>query len=512
MRPSRLIDLGTFEEDCPRLCLQADFPADLQYATLSHCWGVIQGRVHLTQRCLEAWQTVIPKEALMSTFKDAIKVTRSLGMRYLWIDSLCIIQDSKNDWHYESSRMSNVYKYAHCNIAATASEGDASGMFTNRDPPIDLPVLLDFANITCDFTESESRTCLKGVYSLHRNYMWFYEVGVDAPLTTRAWVVQERLLAPRTLHFANTQIYWECNELQACESWPKGMPQELFTNVKLKANNPFNLQREFRGKEVGIIASNMSYRLHRSFHAWGEIVLTYSRGRLTYGEDKLVAISALAREMKPLMQCRYLAGHWEIDLIRQLGWPGYHVSERAPRYRAPSWAWTSTNGEHQSFSNMYLSDERFCPLAEILHSHVNLASEDEFGPVEGGHLEIRGKLLSATPDLYNHQEQEIDAISKGNHSFGKPLRILGKTTHLRFNQDGNEPEPETPLYCMPLSLAIPDGNDDYIWFNGLMLQPTGTPDVYRRAGSIERLRSETFGEHDPIFPWLGQIERRPVGG
>ncbi|KAL9034768.1 MAG: hypothetical protein Q9180_005224 [Flavoplaca navasiana] len=191
MRPSRLIDIGTFKEDCLRLCLQADFPADLQYATLSHCWGVFQGRVHLTQRCLEAWQTVIPKEALMPTFKDAIKVTQSLGMRYLWIDSLCIIQDSKSDWHYESSRMSNVYKYAHCNIAATASEGDASGMFTNREPRIDLPVLLDFANITCDFTESESGTCLKGVYSLHRNYMWFYEMEVDAPLTTRAWVVQE---------------------------------------------------------------------------------------------------------------------------------------------------------------------------------------------------------------------------------------------------------------------------------------------------------------------------------
>lgn len=123
MRPSCLIDVGTFEQDTLRLCLRADFPAYLRYATLSHCWGVIQDRVHLTQRCLEAWQTVIPNEALMSTFKDAVIVTRNLGMRYLWIDSLCIIQDSKSDWLYESSRMSNVYKYAHCNIAATASEG-----------------------------------------------------------------------------------------------------------------------------------------------------------------------------------------------------------------------------------------------------------------------------------------------------------------------------------------------------------------------------------------------------
>lgn len=149
-RPSRLIDVGACEKDNLKLCLGENLPADLRYATLSHCWGTIPDKVTLIQRKLKAWQTMIPNEALMPTFRDAIVVTRRLGMRYLWIDSLCIIQDSKPDWLYESSRMSNVYKYAHCNIAATASESDASGMFCPRDPLVDLPMPFDFADIACD--------------------------------------------------------------------------------------------------------------------------------------------------------------------------------------------------------------------------------------------------------------------------------------------------------------------------------------------------------------------------
>ena len=187
VRPSRLIDVGAAEEGRLKLCLQADFPAKLQYATLSHCWGVVQDKVNLTQTNLGAWQTIIPNEALLPTFKDAIKVTRSLGMQYLWIDSLCIIQDSKRDWLSESTRMSNVYEYAHCNIAATASEGDALGIFKTRDPAIDLPVPLNLA----DVTDGENNSCLRGVYNIHLNRSWLYEMELDAPLAKRAWVVQE---------------------------------------------------------------------------------------------------------------------------------------------------------------------------------------------------------------------------------------------------------------------------------------------------------------------------------
>ncbi|KAL8652101.1 MAG: hypothetical protein Q9226_004405 [Calogaya cf. arnoldii] len=456
--------------------------------------------VTLTQSNFEAWQTAIPNQALMPTFTDAIKVTRGLGLRYLWIDSLCIIQDSKRDWIYESSRMSNVYKYAHCSIAATASESDMSGLFRTRDPLIGLPMRFDFADITCDLAEEGKKNALEGAYNIHLERTWAYEMDMDAPLAKRAWVVQERLLAPRVLHFAETQLYWECNELHACESWPEGMPQEQFTNVDLKANNPFNLQRELLNANVEYTAFRSSSQVQRSFHVWAQIVQTYSQGQLTQEGDKLVAISALAREMKPLMQCRYLAGHWESDLISQLGWPGYYVHKRASRYRAPSWAWTSMDGRNQTFSRMYDPDERFYPLAEILHVHVDLAGEDEFGLVEGGYLEVRGKLLPATPQIKNREE---------DYKSGNPLIVLEMVTELRFHQDGREPELEGPFYIMPLSMGMNDDNER-MTFNGLMLKPIGVPNVYHRVGSVEPGFGRHFYMDDPIFPFLGNVESSSV--
>ncbi|KAL8851782.1 MAG: hypothetical protein Q9221_003296 [Calogaya cf. arnoldii] len=461
-------------------------------------------------RTFEAWQTAIPDEALIPTFKDALKVTRSLGLRYLWIDSLCIIQDSKRDWLYQSSRMSNVYMYAHCSITATASESDASGLFRTRDPLINLPVRFDFTDIVCDLTDDRKRNTLEGAYNIHLKRTWFYKMDMYAPLAQRAWVVQERLLAPRVLHFAETQLYWECNEFQACESWPEGMPQEDYTHIDLKANNPFSLQRELLDNNVESAACGSSSQLRRSFNVWGQIVQAYSQGRLTLEGDKIVAISALARAMKPLMQCRYLAGHWETDLIRQLGWPGYDVHKRASRYRAPSWAWTSMDGRNQFFYRMYDSDEQYYPLAEVLHAHVDLATEDEFGLIEGGYLKVRGKLFPAVPQEESEKEREAYFVSRGAYSSGEPLVVLGMATNLRFHQDGIEPKLEGLLYIMPLSLEF-DVDDFEVIFHGLMLQPTGVPDEYQRVGSVEPGIGEPFPKDDTLFPLLGKIENNSAG-
>ncbi len=94
---------------------------------------------------------------------------------------------------------------------------------------------------------------------------------------------------------------------------------------------------------------------------------------------------------------------------------------------------------------------------------------------------------------------------------GKRLLISGIATDLQFHPDGNEPEPESPLYCMPLSLEFQLQKDNGIIFNGLMLQPTEEQDVYRRVGSTNSSVSKRFDEHDPIFPMFGQLERRSSG-
>ncbi|KAI4129266.1 MAG: hypothetical protein LQ338_002318 [Usnochroma carphineum] len=198
-KPTRLVYVGTRDEDSLRLCEGRAIPAKVKYITLSHRWGVNLEWNSLTHRKLAAWTTAIPDCELMQTFKDAIKVTRSLGLQYIWIDSLCIIQDSKADWLYESSRMSNIYKYSYCNIAATAADSDESGCFCDRDPSTDLPVRFNFSDLAANTRKQngvgelagrEDDGTLRGLYDLQWQRTWVDEIQFS-PLICRAWVVQE---------------------------------------------------------------------------------------------------------------------------------------------------------------------------------------------------------------------------------------------------------------------------------------------------------------------------------
>lgn len=167
--------------------------------TLSHCWGKQVERSFLMQQNLAKWTEAIPDDVVLPTFKDAIEVTRSLGIQYMWIDSLCIIQDSRADWLHESSHMSKIYMYSYCSIAATAAEDDAAGCFRDRDPLLDLPVQIDFSGIAADLpeqvpigevAEDEKRDAIEGTYHMHWERTWFFEIDFS-PLIDRAWVVQE---------------------------------------------------------------------------------------------------------------------------------------------------------------------------------------------------------------------------------------------------------------------------------------------------------------------------------
>lgn len=193
-KPNRLVYVGLQDHDGLRLCEAGAIPTGVKYTTLSHCWGKQLERRPLMQQNLAKWTEAIPDDVIKPTFKDAIKVTRSLGIQYMWIDSLCIIQDSRADWLHESSHMSKIYKYSYCSIAATAAEDDAAGCFRDRDPLLDLPVQIDFSSIAADpigkVAKDERRDTIEGTYYMQWERTWFFEIGFS-PLIDRAWVVQE---------------------------------------------------------------------------------------------------------------------------------------------------------------------------------------------------------------------------------------------------------------------------------------------------------------------------------
>ncbi|KAH8198207.1 hypothetical protein TruAng_007634 [Truncatella angustata] len=199
--PHRLLDVNPRSSSLDMIKLEQtkDWQQPQRYATLSHCWGALKPRRLLINTEREFLRGIL-LGSLPKTFQEAVRTVRTLGIQYLWIDSLCIIQDSELDWNIESSLMAYVYGGSTLNIAAAASDDCAGGLFQNRPASYFGPCLLSIMS-------RDESTLLP--YQIHDEDLWDFEFET-AKLNTRAWVMQERLLSPRTLAFTKTQLFWEC--------------------------------------------------------------------------------------------------------------------------------------------------------------------------------------------------------------------------------------------------------------------------------------------------------------
>lgn len=193
--PTRLIYLGC--EDSHEITLYTTRQADnVEYVALSHPWG--KGPHFCTTLAnIEAHRKGIDLETLPTTFKDAVLTTRELRLQYLWIDSICIIQGEGGDFDHEAKRMEDVFSSAFCVIAASSAHGQDDG-FLNRQSQHHECVTFE-------------HTGLPPLY-VSRFMDDFNKDVLEAPLSKRGWVLQERALARRTIYFTNHQTYWECGK------------------------------------------------------------------------------------------------------------------------------------------------------------------------------------------------------------------------------------------------------------------------------------------------------------
>lgn len=360
------------------------------YCTLSHCWGkslhFCLGRQNHRDLLAEQEMAELPK-----TYREACEVATSLGFSHIWIDSLCIVQDDIADWEKESAVMGRIYEGAVVNIAATWAADGSLGLYHGRDPATVLAPDLG-----------------EGKTTLARLRMYTDDIE-EAPLNTRAWVLQERYLAPGQLSFTRNQVYWECQELMACEQFPEGMSGEAW-NPKLMAGflSGFRTIAPPVGKptvDLGDIASVNE--------AWGAMVKAYSSCFLTKGSDKLVALAGLAGKVRETRKDTYLAGMWKKELLSQLCWNTYPQHERAvSRIRGcwiPTWSWASLDGPiSPDMGYAPRSGHVVVDFAEVLDVHV--ATDHPSGLYNFTlcrlHLRavfIRGKLLSPHGESSLHE-------------------------------------------------------------------------------------------------------------
>lgn len=381
--PTRLIDVESIRptNDTVHLVNSASIPPNSEYVTLSHCWGA-KPIISLCQANIERLKGGIARKDLSKTFQDAIDVTRWFHCRYLWNDALCIVQDSVGDWQRESVQMHHVYRSALFNIAATGAEDSSVGLFFDRDP------LLVTAGVV---SASWNGPLRKGSFHFYSNDIWSHGVN-NAPLSKRAWVVQERILSRRNLHFGAQSLFFECHELEANETLPEGLPSVVF-NVRRWTNRMKNIHFSSEDQTVQTANRHDDFLLTN----WHKIVNAYMKCDLTDPNDKVIAISGLAQEFQCKNHDTYLAGLWESHLSKQLLWwvrlsrqKNGLPSMRPPTYRAPSWSWLSIDA---NLINSINSDDL---LIQILDAKIQLVDRDNpTGPIKNGTLTISGHLQSA---------------------------------------------------------------------------------------------------------------------
>ncbi|PCD29384.1 hypothetical protein AU210_011922 [Fusarium oxysporum f. sp. radicis-cucumerinum] len=421
--PKRLIHVGN-EQQSPRLIISENERPEGCYAALSHCWGEDPKFFMLTSDNLFDLCSEIQLQSLPASFRDAIITCRRIGIPYIWIDSLCILQSglgSHEDWLSHSEDMHLVYHHCDLNISIDVSENPHGGAFRSRNPTYlqDCYVWTPFyaprkssSKSEHDIGDGAEESDLWSICAIFTadDFSW---ARVDLPLSDRAWVFQERLLSPRTLHFGSDRISWECDRSHnLTEYLPEGVSDKRWNGFDCLAQNAFSV------REKGDL-----------FTYYYDLVFPYTNRQLSHpNEDKLVAFAAVARRCISWFGSDYCAGIfrstmpqgllWEMSALGQLG--------RSKIYRAPSWSWASLDCRVR----FDILDGEGAVLVDVVDVAVELVDpNNQFGQVKSASLILNGPLVASDElILKDANDEEFLAEGRpGRDGYQDIQTILGHT-------------------------------------------------------------------------------------
>ncbi|KAH6616856.1 heterokaryon incompatibility protein-domain-containing protein [Boeremia exigua] len=445
--PDRVIDVALYGGQ-PRLINSMGLRS--RYATLSHCWGGL------------------PMSELPKTFREAIVICRALMIPYLWIDSICIIQDSPTDWEIQSSKMHSIYHDSAVTLAALDAANSSKGLFIPKLPFVDVfPLHQQFGNgkgqayvgppTWTKFSHSS------GPYNDHIG--WVYEALQDmfsqtsyirrGVLESRAWAMQELRLSQRVLYFFKGEMMWRCPEaiMRQNGSWkaPNRMFQLRFAlerhsmgfesvrNLLAERGHPLVHHRNDNDENSGsethesrVVQAGTSPRTlgaidnsvernsntlvfdlvlegsngYDILETWYHLVRDYSQCQLTFHADKLPALSGIASRIHAITHDQYLAGHWRINLEKTLFWKG---QGRVKVYRAPSWSWASSEGHLGDLYGIDAQEDQTLPPLEVLDACTKIDGGNPFGRVTSGRIIINARTIEA---IWNPEQQCWDSRSR----------------------------------------------------------------------------------------------------
>ncbi|KAK7932182.1 heterokaryon incompatibility protein [Apiospora marii] len=370
---------------------------DGQYCALSYCWGRDQEHKLLASRHQMYYTQGLPYAKLPKTITDAFHIARSVGMRYIWIDSLCIVQDDREDKEREMANMMNIYRNATFTISAASASNATEGIFRTPNQ-----LRIERGPYYHPVRTSEGQTG-SVVFARIARYV------AAEPINNRGWTFQESLLTPRLLIFTELMMAWKChkgfqpshlapngrNMLErrpSAGAWGNWFKHLGYTSVRLGVAdgqpNPAATNNTNRPEEESDLDSQV-------LKLWHTIVEKYTRRSLSEDRDRLPALSAIAQALKPRFQCQYHAGLWARFLVLELTWNVVPECSGPPSFKptalGPSWSWASVVGACCDYRHSWMHNLR----AEVVSCQTTLVSEDNsYGEVAAGELVLRGYLRS----------------------------------------------------------------------------------------------------------------------
>jgi len=482
-RPLRLLDVLDNDKDIAYLVCTDDLTGvkPVEYCALSHCWG---GTVafQLNKENLDPLKGGFQTRILSKNFRDAIIITRQLGVRYLWIDSLCIVQNDVLEWEIQSAKMGLVYANAGCVISATASKDSSGGCFQPRTLSYNDCMLRAWGNKTLAVRATRVPLQTQGL---------FERLVDQAPLATRAWTFQERYLASRTLHFCNGLVLFECNTLTASEYNQSGQTHEHKPDVrwdgKLHASadisdiekqvvkfsparpkrhgvpkwdrmskKQWERERETSSQwtaqqdlRAGMLEASAWLGTRGSFdflwrfkgkslpekiechNRWFDLIDQYSRRKLTFGTDKAMAIAGVAYLVQQNARLEYIDGLWKDMLPIDLLWTAAQIPHPRPARPVPSWSWISIDGNIDNPIQVDADPIRVASSHYISQPQVFRSSWRDVMPLTSEERVLRNVAQTAILKLRGHLfKLDTSASKAGNGQLFRAYLQLKCQLHL----------------------------------------------------------------------------------
>lgn len=504
--PTRVIDVGA---ECISPKLLTSHGKIGTWIALSYCWGGDSTFIH-NDKTVRDLENGIPLIDYPATLRDAIIITRALGIKYIWIDALCIKQDSVEDWVAEAAKMREVYSDAVLTITAANSPTTRTGIFSKRKFEF-TPAKLEWRTPTGGSTVS-----LRSGSEL-----WDHSLQMSA-LQTRGWTLQEGVLAPRTLSYGAQQMIWECAQYQADEGGrttrstqdyrSKGFIQQLIREERKQILRPrHNMLEKLGLKSRSEEEWWKSFAIANPYDKWNDICEQFMARSLTKDYDVLPALAGIARVFQSVLNDDYCAGLWKNDILPSLAWrrnPRYPADNstrfdlaRPSEYLAPSWSWTSILGKLAAMSSNWKTRDALKTSASRTAKVVNVSTTqknaDPFGRVTRGELILRTHfcLVEGLPPVYSADNEFLDDTVR-SHSKSPFQRMVFNTMRdvdedvYEFYQQ-HQPHPNQHFAVVELMWWDRAPGSLQPGMDFLILESTGRKeDEYRRIGHSSLRKNE----------------------